>query len=68
MMIAGVACVARHVWRHCPDLWQSVACGYDSRRSLCGSSCLAVVMANLEVLKDWFQTLRLLVLLLLINL
>ena len=44
------------------------AYGDDSGRSLCQSLCLAVIMANLEVLECLFKNQRLLVITPLINL
>ena len=48
--------------------WRSTARGDDIRRILCLSLCLAVIMADLEVIEVLFQNKRLLVITSLINL
>ena len=68
MTILGLAGVARRVRRHCPALWRLAACGDDSGRSLCCSSCLAVITFDLKVLEGWLQNQQLLVIMSLINL
>ena len=67
-MISGVACFVRRVWRQFTALWRLSACMDDCwhcLRYLMGS---VAITADLEVLEDWLQNQRLLVIMSLINL